>query len=215
MRDYLSDVVDIHCATQDLEALSVDEESGSEQPMAPFALLFVLHVRAACFACGIVSYGCGGAWLAAGAIPTKQGGNPFARLFGKAGAAISGDESFPLKRALRKRGVADAPSILPMKKAEDEDLDGEDNPAWQSVLLARNVHRPTAQYYIDHMVDGFIELHGDRAFADDGAIVGGIGWIDGIPVTVIAEEEGVRFASAYCAQFWLPSALKAIARACA
>ena len=41
--------------------------------------------------------------------------------------------------------------------------DGEqgENAAWESVLLARNVHRPTAKYYIDSIVDGFIELHGD------------------------------------------------------
>ena len=39
-------------------------------------------------------------------------------------------------------------------------------------------------------MDGFIELHGDRAFGDDGAIVGGVGWIGGQAVTVIAQEKG-------------------------
>lgn len=62
--------------------------------------------------------------------------------------------------------------------------------AWNHVKLARNTHRPTALFYIDHMVDGFIELHGDRAFGDDGAIVGGVGWIAGRPVTVLAQEKG-------------------------
>lgn len=62
--------------------------------------------------------------------------------------------------------------------------------AWESVQMARNVHRPTAVKYLNALVDGFIELHGDRAFGDDGAIVGGIGWIDGEPVTVIAQEKG-------------------------
>ena len=90
-----------------------------------------------------------------------------------------------------------------MKKAE-AGSDGDDNPAWESVLLARNVHRPTAQYYIDHMVDGFIELHGDRSFADDGAIVGGIGWIDGIPVTVIAEEKGADLHQRIARNFGCP-----------
>lgn len=65
-----------------------------------------------------------------------------------------------------------------------------DNKAWESVMLARNVHRPTAMTYISKIVEGFIELHGDRAFGDDGAIVGGLGWIDGKPVTVIAQEKG-------------------------
>ena len=64
------------------------------------------------------------------------------------------------------------------------------NRAWQSVQLARNVHRPTARAYIDAFVDGFIELHGDRAFGDDEAVVCGVGWIGGRAVTVIAQEKG-------------------------
>ena len=42
------------------------------------------------------------------------------------------------------------------------------------------------------MIDGFIELHGDRSFADDGAILAGIGWIGAQPVTIIAEEKGAN-----------------------
>ena len=64
------------------------------------------------------------------------------------------------------------------------------NRAWQSVQLARNVHRPTARAYIDAFVDGFIELHGDRSFGDDAAVVAGVGWIGGRAVTVIAQEKG-------------------------
>ena len=64
------------------------------------------------------------------------------------------------------------------------------NRAWQSVQLARNVHRPTARTYIDALVDGFIELHGDRSFGDDAAVVAGVGWIGGRAVTVIAQEKG-------------------------
>ena len=66
------------------------------------------------------------------------------------------------------------------------------NRAWESVQLARNVHRPTALSYIDAFVDGFIELHGDRAFGDDGAVVCGLGWIGGRAVTVVAEEKGAN-----------------------
>lgn len=62
--------------------------------------------------------------------------------------------------------------------------------AWESVQLARNTHRPTSQRYIETLVDGFIELHGDRGFADDAAIMAGVGWIAGRPVTVIAQEKG-------------------------
>ncbi len=100
------------------------------------------------------------------------------------------DASASIKRALDKRGVADAPGVKPLKEKDIKNQDASKNPAWESVLLARNVHRPTAQYYIDSMVDGFLELHGDRAFADDGAILAGIGWIAGQPVTILAEEKG-------------------------
>lgn len=64
------------------------------------------------------------------------------------------------------------------------------NYAWESVQLARNVHRPTALTYIDALFDGFIELHGDRSFGDDEAIVCGLGWIGGRAVTVLAQEKG-------------------------
>lgn len=178
LRDYLADVLAIHCATQDLDESAVNDRSLASDSV----------VSAAREAVALHSDPHESTKKAASSKKTT-GGNPFARLFSAAGAALSGDDSFPLKFALHKRGVADAPSILPMKKTEVSGK-GEENLAWQSVLLARNVHRPTAQYYIDHIVDGFIELHGDRSFADDGAIVGGIGWIDGIPVTVIAEEKG-------------------------
>lgn len=99
-----------------------------------------------------------------------------------------------MRRALRKHDMADAPGVKPVTRKEEQTARkvtaSSDNPAWESVTLARNIHRPTAQYYIDRMVDGFTELHGDRCFGDDGAILAGLGWIDGMAVTVIAEEKG-------------------------
>lgn len=62
--------------------------------------------------------------------------------------------------------------------------------AWESVLLARNVRRPTAAFYLDRVVEGFVELHGDRSFSDDAAVIGGIGWMGERAVTVIAQEKG-------------------------
>ena len=63
-----------------------------------------------------------------------------------------------IRRALDRRGVADAPGVKPLqKKKKDSKGQGAANLAWESVLLARNVHRPTAQYYINSMVDGFLE----------------------------------------------------------
>lgn len=62
--------------------------------------------------------------------------------------------------------------------------------AWDRVMLARSIERPTSIFYITEIFEDFIELHGDRSFGDDASIIGGIGLLDGNPVTVIAEEKG-------------------------
>lgn len=65
------------------------------------------------------------------------------------------------------------------------------NVAWEKVKLARHPKRPTSQFIIKALCPDFIELHGDRQYADDHAIIGGIGTISNMPVTIIAEEKGV------------------------
>lgn len=62
--------------------------------------------------------------------------------------------------------------------------------AYEKVLKSREKGRPTAVKYIGSIVENFIELHGDRRFSDDKAIIGGIGTISGMPVTVIGIEKG-------------------------
>lgn len=62
--------------------------------------------------------------------------------------------------------------------------------AYERVQAARNGKRPMGSYYIEHMIDDFVELHGDRRFGDDAAIVAGVGYLNRIPVTVIAMERG-------------------------
>ncbi|HBI86119.1 MAG TPA: acetyl-CoA carboxylase carboxyl transferase subunit alpha [Ruminococcus sp.] len=62
--------------------------------------------------------------------------------------------------------------------------------AYERVQAARSGKRPMGSYYIEHMIDDFVELHGDRRFGDDAAIVAGIGYLDRMPVTVIAMERG-------------------------
>lgn len=62
--------------------------------------------------------------------------------------------------------------------------------AYERVKLARNNNRPTGLDYIKNIFNGFIEFHGDRRYADDPAIVGGIAKLNGNPVTVIAIEKG-------------------------
>ncbi|ELK47287.1 acetyl-CoA carboxylase carboxyl transferase subunit alpha [Halobacillus sp. ACCC02827] len=61
---------------------------------------------------------------------------------------------------------------------------------WDRVQMARHPERPTTTDYIDHLFTDFIELHGDRTYGDDAAIVGGIAKFDGTPVTVIGHQRG-------------------------
>lgn len=60
----------------------------------------------------------------------------------------------------------------------------------KSVAIARKIERPSAREFIEKLFDDFMEFHGDRYFADDGAVVGGIALFDGIPVTVIGIQKG-------------------------
>ncbi len=71
----------------------------------------------------------------------------------------------------------------------ENDIYGNMKP-WDRVQLARHPQRPTTLEYIDKLFTDFIELHGDRSYADDEAIVGGIGKFGGIPVTVIGHQRG-------------------------
>jgi len=61
---------------------------------------------------------------------------------------------------------------------------------WEKVSIARMAERPTSEDYIRLIFDDFIELHGDRLYSDDKAIIGGIGLLEGIPVTVIGQQKG-------------------------
>lgn len=62
--------------------------------------------------------------------------------------------------------------------------------SWDKVQVARHPSRPHAIDYINSMIYDFVELAGDRMFADDKAIIGGMGYIDGTPVMVIGQEKG-------------------------
>ncbi|MDR0383077.1 MAG: acetyl-CoA carboxylase carboxyltransferase subunit alpha [Spirochaetaceae bacterium] len=66
----------------------------------------------------------------------------------------------------------------------------ENEAAWRRVELARHPDRPSALDYIERVFEGFVELHGDRLFGDDPAIIGGLAFFDGRPVTVIANQKG-------------------------
>ena len=62
--------------------------------------------------------------------------------------------------------------------------------AWERVQLARHEQRPYTLDYVEAFVGQFTELHGDRAYGDDGAVVAGLGWVGGHRVAVIGHQKG-------------------------
>ncbi len=76
--------------------------------------------------------------------------------------------------------------------------------AWEKVQIARSSGRPTALDYIGYITKDFYELHGDRAYRDDGAIVGGIAMFGKQPVTVIGQQKGVNTKENIVRNFGMP-----------
>ncbi|MBI4876436.1 MAG: acetyl-CoA carboxylase carboxyl transferase subunit alpha, partial [Acidobacteria bacterium] len=66
----------------------------------------------------------------------------------------------------------------------------EKHPSWQRVQLARHPKRPHAVDYIERLFPEFQDVHGDRGFGDDSAIVCGMAFLDGAPVMVVGQEKG-------------------------
>ena len=77
--------------------------------------------------------------------------------------------------------------------------------AYDKVLSARAADRAQGTFYISRIIDDFIELHGDRSFGDDGAIVGGVGYLDRRPVTVITMNRGDTLEERMKRNFGCPS----------
>ena len=61
---------------------------------------------------------------------------------------------------------------------------------WKKMEIIRHKNRPTIRDYLPMIFEDFYEMHGDRLYGDDGAIIGGIGRLRGMPVTIIAEVKG-------------------------
>ncbi|MFC4767784.1 acetyl-CoA carboxylase carboxyltransferase subunit alpha [Effusibacillus consociatus] len=97
-----------------------------------------------------------------------------------------------LRKFTEEKGIdfSDEIEKLESKAAElEQSIYGELTP-WQKVQIARHPERPTTLDYIRGMFTDFIELHGDRTFGDDPALVGGIGKLEGIPVTILGHQKG-------------------------
>ncbi|WP_394174409.1 acetyl-CoA carboxylase carboxyl transferase subunit alpha [Guptibacillus hwajinpoensis] len=86
--------------------------------------------------------------------------------------------------------LTDEVSRLQKRLSKMEEEIYENLTAWNRVQLARHPERPTTYDYIDRIFQDFLELHGDRLFGDDEAIVGGIATFEGKPVTVIGHQRG-------------------------
>ncbi len=76
---------------------------------------------------------------------------------------------------------------------------------WQRVQLSRHPNRPYSLFYITVMFDKFIELHGDRNFKDDKAIIGGLAQMNGKPYMVIGHQKGVNTKQRQFRNFGMPN----------
>jgi len=90
-------------------------------------------------------------------------------------------------------------AIDQMKQDTYETLD-----AYDKVYLARHANRPNTRFYIDQIFEDFLELHGDRLYSDDAAIIGGIAMLNKMPVTVIGHVKGSTTEENIKANFGMP-----------
>lgn len=76
--------------------------------------------------------------------------------------------------------------------------------AYDHVYLARKANRPNIHEYIDSLFDNFMEMHGDRLYGDDGAVLGGVAFFEGQPVTVIGHVKGKNLSENLKCNFGMP-----------
>lgn len=103
---------------------------------------------------------------------------------------------------------ADTKADAGMTSTVSSDMDERNNKvaqAWDRVLLSRMNDRPVGEDYIHALFTDFIEFHGDRYFADDKAIIGGVARFHELPVTVIAQAKGTNTRENIERNFGMPS----------
>ncbi|MFO8233860.1 MAG: acetyl-CoA carboxylase carboxyltransferase subunit alpha [Bacteroidales bacterium] len=93
--------------------------------------------------------------------------------------------------------------IQKRRTGELEDVKKHHTP-WERVKMARMLERPKPQDYIAHIIKDFTELHGDRNFGNDNAIIGGIGFLEDLPVTCIATRRGKEIHENMRSNFGMP-----------
>src|SRR5206468_12632489 len=105
---------------------------------------------------------------------------------GEAGTAAA-----RLRRRVRVAILRPSPYPLPEGEGRKRFLSNMDHlTAYEKVQLARHPQRPYFLDYVEHLCPDFIELHGDRKFADDAAMVTGFGTLRAIPVCLIGHQKG-------------------------
>jgi acetyl-CoA carboxylase carboxyl transferase subunit alpha len=100
-----------------------------------------------------------------------------------------------LKRVIELKGLArkhklDITEEIRLLEAKLTNGNNSQDAAWKKVELARHTDRPTTLDYINMIFDEFLELHGDRYFSDDPAMIGGIALLNGKPLTIIGQQRG-------------------------
>lgn len=93
----------------------------------------------------------------------------------------------------------------PTELMKEREAKGKQFKVWDKVSAARQIKRLASVDYIDYIFDEFMELHGDRYFGDDKAIVGGIAYLDGQPVTVIGVHKGKSLDDCAQRNYGMPS----------
>jgi acetyl-CoA carboxylase carboxyl transferase subunit alpha len=99
---------------------------------------------------------------------------------------LSGLSRLPLLRGAKLDGAADRLE----RQLERLKADTTDEAIWRSVELARHQDRPYTLDYVSRLLDDWVELHGDRGRADDGALVTGIGTLDGRTIVLVGHQKG-------------------------
>ena len=112
-------------------------------------------------------------------------------------AAEDGEKELPEGAGNGQAGASDARDGLKLHNQVAE--------AWDRVQISRMKDRPVGSDYIHALFTDFMEFHGDRYYRDDRAIIGGIAYFHGMPVTVIAQEKGTNTKENIEHNFGMPS----------
>lgn len=127
---------------------------------------------------------------------TSSDGQPAEALSGLSESSVQIAGLFDGKKARENRGARTEQMVhLPKEPLS----------AWERVLLSRKKERPVGSDYLAGLFTDFVELHGDRLYGDDCAIIGGIARFQGQPVTVIAQAKGTSTKENIRRNFGMPS----------